>query len=244
MATASLAAGPHTLAASLTADPNYSSATAASTLTVSPTSLALAVAPISIPYGTASTALTARITYPGIVPPSGALLFSLDSGSPLPATCTGTTSPLSCTATVATASLAAGPHTLAASLAADPNYSSATAASALTVSPTSLALVVAPVSIPYGTASTALTAHITYPGTVAPSGALVFILDGGTPLPATCTGTTSPQSCTATVATASLAAGAHTLAASLAADPNYRQRHCGLRPDCQSHWPGSGGEPG
>ena len=235
MATTSLAAGPHTLAASLAADPNYSSATAAATLTVSPTGLSLAVSPVSILYGTASTALTAHITYPGSLAPSGALTVSLDGGSPVPAACTGTTSPLSCTATVATTSLAAGRHTLAASLAADPNYSSATAASTLTVSPTSLALAVAPVSIPYGTASTALTARITYPGMVPPSGALLFSLDSGSPAPRHlhwhhfsfelhCHGGHGQPRCR------SPHPGRQPYRRS-----QLQQRHCGLHPDCQSH---------
>lgn len=219
--TGALIAGNHLLTASLASDKNYNSVTASSTLVVTQQSLVLSVSPVSIPYGVASTTLVARISFNGSVVPTGSLSFSVDGGVPMAATCTGSTTTQDCTATANTATLAAGNHTLVASFAGDVNYSAATAGAAFSVSPQSLTISAVPTSVPYGTSSATLSARVTYIGSMAPRGAVVFTVDAGAPISATCTGSSSPVVCTASANTQSMPAGSHSLGATIASDVNY-----------------------
>ncbi len=61
--------------------------------------------------------------------------FTIDGGSAVPATCTGTSSPLTCTASYATGTLSATTHTITATLAADTDFATASGSAALTVTP-------------------------------------------------------------------------------------------------------------
>ncbi|WP_158615358.1 MBG domain-containing protein [Acidipila sp. EB88] len=80
---------------------------------------------------------------------------------------------------------------------------------------------VANATITYGTASTPLTASISFTGTAAPSGAATFMIDSGIAVPAMCTATASSETCTGNYDTSTLAVGTHAITASLAADLNY-----------------------
>ena len=93
------------------------------------------VAPATISYSTSSTTLSATVTYLGATVPSGAVSFTIDSGSPVPATCAGSSSPLTCTASYSTGTLSATTHTITATLTADVDYSIASGSATLTVTP-------------------------------------------------------------------------------------------------------------
>ena len=181
----------------------------------------LAVTPMAMSYGTASLSLTTQVAYTGAIAPTGALNFTVDGGIALPAICAGSTSPLSCTAIAATATLAAGNHLVTANVAADTIYSAASTSALLTVTAQSPTVTVTAVSIPYGTASTPLTARVSYTGQAAPTGSFSFTLDSGPAIGATCTGANSLLTCTTTVNTTTLTTGIHVVTASLAADANY-----------------------
>jgi streptogramin lyase len=219
--TSSLAAGSHTITAALAADINYNLASNTGTLTVNKATPTVTVTPAAIAYGTASTTLTAKIAYAGTAAPSGAVSFTVDSGTAVTATCTGTSSPRTCTATYTTSSLTGGSRTVTASILTDTNYLAAKNTGTLTVNKATPTVTVSAASITFGTASATLTAKIAYTGPAAPSGAVSFVVDSGTAVTATCAGTSSPRTCTATYTTSSLAGGSHTITASILTDTNY-----------------------
>ena len=218
---ASLAAGTHTIAATLTASTNYAAATAAGSLTVGGVTPTVNVTPGAISYGTGTATLQAHVTYPGQVAPNGTFSFTLDGGSALPAICTGPSSPLTCTTLISTTSLSAGTHTVAATLTASTDNPAASGSSILTVNVVTPVLAVKPATISYGTSDTVIQAQVSFTGPSAPSGTLTFTLDGGTALPASCTGANSPLTCTAVLPSATLSAGTHSIAAALAGNVNY-----------------------
>jgi sugar lactone lactonase YvrE len=76
-------------------------------------------------------------------------------------------------------------------------------------------------TITYGTTPTTLSAQLSYTYTQAPTGAVTFQVASGTIVTAACTGTASPLSCSASYPTGTLAAGNHTITASVATDANY-----------------------
>ncbi len=76
-------------------------------------------------------------------------------------------------------------------------------------------------SVVYGAASAMLTATVTYAGTVPPSGAFAFAVDGGSKVSAVCGGAATPLTCTATYPTGALSVGTHTILATIAADQYY-----------------------
>jgi hypothetical protein len=98
----------------------------------------ITVAPATIDYATASTPLSATVAYTGSIAPNGAVTFTIDSGSAVTASCSGTASPLSCTAMYPTATLSATTHTITATLAATPGFLTASGSSTLTVKPIAL----------------------------------------------------------------------------------------------------------
>jgi sugar lactone lactonase YvrE len=86
--------------------------------------LTLAAVP-TVTFPNVST-LSVSLAWTGSGPvPTGAVTFSVDSGSALTARCTGTTSPITCTYS---GSFSAGPHALNASYEGDTNYASASVA--------------------------------------------------------------------------------------------------------------------
>ena len=218
--TGTLATGSHTITATVASDANYSASSQTGTLTVTAASPVLVVSPISIRYGTASTTLRAYVEYAGAKAPTGAVTFQVDSGSSLTPSCTAAL-PMVCTASYGTGTLTAGSHTITVSVASDSNYSAASLTGALTVTAASPVLVVSPISIRYGTASTPLRVSVQYAGALSPSGAVSFAVDSGSPLIASCTGTASPLTCTASYGTGTLATGSHTIMATVASDANY-----------------------
>jgi sugar lactone lactonase YvrE len=76
-------------------------------------------------------------------------------------------------------------------------------------------------TISYGTVSATLSATLAFSGSITPTGALTFQVDGGAAVAAVCIGSTSPETCIATYPTATLTATTHSIAATLATDVNY-----------------------
>ena len=223
VASATMAAGIHTLTAIMNGDRIYNAATGNASLTVSPQPTStVTVTPASIPSGTPAVNLAAQVSFSGSAMPHGTLSFTVDGSGSTEAICSGTSSPLSCTASFSSAGLSAGTHTLTATLAADSIYRAATGNTVLSIllQPTST-VSVTPASIVSGTALVPLTARVSFSGPAAPTGALNFLIDGVDPIRAACTGTISPLSCTASLASAGLGAGTHILSATLSGDDIY-----------------------
>ena len=101
--------------------------------TATPATATVTVQPATIVYGSTSTTLTASISFAGTIAPIGAVTFTVDSGTTVTASCTGSSSLLTCAASYATGSLVAGTHTITVSMVADTNYSAASNTAALTV---------------------------------------------------------------------------------------------------------------
>ena len=118
-------------------------------------------------YGTTTTTLTATVGYTGSTAPTGAISFTVGSGSAVTGSCTGSSSPLTCTADYPTSTLkvSGSPYTIAASLASDTNFKAASGNGTLTVTQaTPVISWPTPAAITYGTAlsSTQLDATATY----------------------------------------------------------------------------------
>ena len=128
--------------------------------TATPATATVTVQPATIVYGSTSTTLTASISYAGTIAPTGAVTFTVDSGTAVTASCTGSSSPLTCTASYATGSLGAGTHTITVSMAADTNYSAASDTAALTVTGATLTLTANNATRPYGAANPAFTGSV------------------------------------------------------------------------------------
>jgi hypothetical protein len=131
--TGTLAAGSYTItAAYLSTNENYMSGSGTTALTINPQTPAVTVSPAS---GATTANFSAHIAYTGTgFAPSGGLTFTVDSGAPVTATCTGSTSPLTCTFTgYNTSALTVGSHTLTATSIADGNYTSANGSNTLTI---------------------------------------------------------------------------------------------------------------
>jgi hypothetical protein len=96
------------------------------------------VSAATIAQETTSANFSATVAYTGTgVAPTGGLTFQVDSGTPVTATCTGSSSPLTCsyTGSYNASALTLGSHTLTATSLADNNYNSATGSNTLTVLP-------------------------------------------------------------------------------------------------------------
>ena len=121
----------------LTTNENYASGSGTTGLTVNKQTPTVAVSAVTIGFGTATANFTATISYVGSgAAPTGGLTFSVDSGTAVTATCTGSSSPLTCTYTnYNTSTLSAGTHTLTATSVADGNYATASASNTLKVLP-------------------------------------------------------------------------------------------------------------
>ena len=226
-----LGANPVTVAQA--GDANYTGSTGTGTVTISMAtvspvgSTSAGVQNVTVTQGTASTLLTATLSYSGPVAPTGAVTFTVSNGSPVTATCTSG-SPEIFTASYPTSALALGTYTITANEAADANYVAGSATGTLTVASGTVSPLLDTISnvsnvlIPAGTASTTLSASIIFNGP-APTGGLTFNLPGGTPVTATCTTDSSPITCTATYPTSSIAVGTYVITATEAADNTYPQ---------------------
>jgi hypothetical protein len=117
------------------------------------------VAPATITYGTATVSLSATVAFAGTTAPTGAVTFTIDSGTAVPATCTGTTSPLSCTASYASNTLGVPTHGITASIAASPGFLTASGTNTLTVTPAGLGVTIIgnPAKVYDGTTNATLT---------------------------------------------------------------------------------------
>jgi hypothetical protein len=221
------ASGPQTLSVTFTPDASgtYASATQIVGLQVNPATPSILIfAPGSITYGTPSIGLSASLSYPGPAAPTGAVTFLIDSTISVPATCTSSGS---CTATYNSTALSAGPHNLSASIAADTNYAAATSSTVQLYVSQATPSLTPPVAsaITYGTGSVLFHNSISYSGSVAPTGNLFISIDGGPLVPGTCqpavAGTLNCITQFFSPAYTLLAAGSHSVVASIVAQDNY-----------------------
>jgi trimeric autotransporter adhesin len=135
---ATLAAGSYTITGGyLSTNENYATGSGTTTLTVNKQTPTVTVTALTISFGTATSNFSATVSYVGSgVAPTGGLTFKVDTGTPVVATCTGTSSPLTCTySNYSTSTLSIGTHTLTATTIADGNYAAATGSNNLIVLP-------------------------------------------------------------------------------------------------------------
>jgi CSLREA domain-containing protein len=192
--------------------------------TVSMATATVTVAAVNQAYGSATTSLSATVTYAAGVRPAGMFTFMVGTGTAVTATCAqnaGSTTTETCSASYGTATLAAGQYTITGKLAADTNYIASSATNTLTITQATATVNVSPVTISFGTTSATLSATVVYGSGSAPTGAFTFRVDSSVTVTAMCSGSASPETCTATYSTAALTAGMHTITATLAADVNY-----------------------
>jgi hypothetical protein len=150
--------------------------------TATPAMATVTVQPATIVYGSTSTTLTASISYAGTIAPSGAVTFSVDSGTAVRASCTGSSSSLTCAASYATGSLGAGTHTITVSMMADTNYSAASGTAALTVTQAASVTTLSVSAVTVNPSqSVTLTATVASTTTGTPTGSVTFY-DNGTSL--------------------------------------------------------------
>ncbi len=190
--TPALTVGTHTFKAVYSGDSDFAPSTSATTsISVTAATPTVTVSPVTVTYGTAVATLTASIAFTGPSAPTGAVTFTVDSGSSLAATCAGTTTPITCTASASLASLNAGTHTIAATVATDINYTAAsgTGTGTLTITPATPAITFTVPDHHYGdapftaAASSNSSGSITYSvlsGPAAVSGSTVTLTGSGT----------------------------------------------------------------
>lgn len=210
--TSSLTPGTYSITAVYSGDTsNNPSTSSVLSQVINPQAPTVTVGNVSISYGTASAILTALVSYTGSgVAPPGALTFSVNGGSPVAATCTGTSSPLTCTANYPTSSLAAGTYAIVATEASSANYSAAAGSSMLTVNAeNTTTTVVSSVNPSQYMQSVTFTATVSLvAGTALPTGTVQFSIDGtNVSTPVTLSGGT------ASFTIATLAVGLHTVTA-------------------------------
>ncbi len=220
---ASLGTGVYPITATIAADATYAAASSSvsSTLTITAALPSIAVTPLSVSYGTPSASLQAVVTYSGSTAPTGNVIFTVNNTS-FNATCTVAASMRTCTAAdSAVNALSPGTYPITVGEQADGNYLQASGSGSLTVASSAATVAVYPQSIVAGTASTVLTAAISYTAAVAPSGAVTFTVNNAS-LNASCTAAASVRTCTATdPSTGTLAAGNYPITVREAADANY-----------------------
>jgi hypothetical protein len=107
----------------------------------------LSAAPISVAFGTPLAQLTATLTYTGTIALGSAVFFSVDGGTMVVSTCTGSGSrPETCSATYAVGTLGSRTHAILVTEAADASYAAASTSGTLTVQPASGTVVITAVS--------------------------------------------------------------------------------------------------
>ena len=218
--TAALTVNSYTITGSLTADTSYAAASMTGTLAVTQATPLLAVTNVTTSFSNSNATLTATLAYPGALPPTGVVTFSV-GGTAITAACAGTASPLTCTGTLPLAGAALGVNTINVNVAADTNYMAATATGTLNLTAATATVTVASATAVYGTVNTTLTASVAYTGSTAPTGAFSFTVGSGPAVVASCTGTVSPLSCTVAYPTSALAVNSYTITGSLAGDTRF-----------------------
>ncbi|MBL8299593.1 MAG: Ig-like domain repeat protein [Rhodanobacteraceae bacterium] len=158
---------------------------------------------------------TVSAVSPGAGIPTGMVQFFLD-GAAAP---TASVALAGGSATYSSAALALGPHTMAVNYVGDDNFAASTAtlaaAQVVNGAPSTTTLSSSLNPSRYGQAVT-FTAAVTAPSSPQlPGGSVNFVIDGGTPQPATLDGNAR-----ATFTTSNLAAGTHTVVANYAGDAN------------------------
>jgi hypothetical protein len=183
----------------------------------------------SVSVNAASVTLQASISTAG-VPSSGAVAFSVNGGSAIAATCTGSNSPILCAATYNPSGLTAGSYSIVATIAADINYASTSGNATLTITqgmPT-LSLSSSGSTSKVNDVVT-FTASVSPASGITPTGKVSFgtTLNGTTSAIPGCTSVslvrvTGPRpSLKATCTTNALMAGSNSITASLASDSNF-----------------------
>jgi hypothetical protein len=125
------------------------------------------VAPATAPYQTATTLLTATVSYQGSTAPTGSVTFTVTSegnSAIVVASCSGATSPLTCSASYPTGSFPVTTETVVATLAADTNFTSATGTGVLGITPIAPVITFAIPSHTYGDGVVTLNATSTSNG--------------------------------------------------------------------------------
>jgi hypothetical protein len=211
-----LSVGNHNVSATIGSDSNYSAVTSSTVvLAVSTQAPTLTVPMASTAYGTANTTLTAQLAYAGSgAAPTGPVSFSVNGGTAVAGSCSGTGSPLTCTVSYPTAALAGGSYTITASYAASGNYSAASATGTLSVSAAPSALAMS-VSQPTS-GGVVLTVAIAGPSANYSSGSVTFY-DGASIV---CSAV-ALSNAGATCATPTLSTGTHSFTATYSGDANY-----------------------
>jgi sugar lactone lactonase YvrE len=217
----SLVPGPYSIHVTEVADSSYNATSGTGTLTVTQATPTVTVTSQSIPYGTATTTLSAQVAFTGASAPMGGVNIQVGAAAAVPATCSGSSSPLLCRASYNTSALSAGVQSITATEVGDIDYNPTSGTGTLTVTQLTQTVTVPSQSVPYGTATATITARVAYTGSTAPTGALSITVDSGTNVAALCAGASSPLTCTASYATAALGTGVHTITASQAASTDY-----------------------
>ena len=141
--------------------------------------------------------------------------------------CTAANQTLTCVVNLPTANEPIGSNAVTVAQAADANYSGSTGSGTVAIAMSTVSPVgstsggVQNVTINQGTASTLLTATLSFSGATAPTGAVTFTVAGGAPVTASCTVGATQEICTAMYPTASLQIGTYTITSTEAADANY-----------------------
>ncbi|MGA8938633.1 MAG: protease pro-enzyme activation domain-containing protein [Acidobacteriaceae bacterium] len=162
---------------------NYNSATGTIGLTVNKQTPTLTVSSAATPAGNLTGTLTGTLAFTGTgLAPTGGVNFTVNGGSVVNGTCTGTTSPITCTASYPISTLATGTYTISATYPGDTNYNAVgpkTATLTLTSNPSTVSF---SVSSPQHTMAPTITLSAASNNK---SGALTYSVVSG---PATVTG--------------------------------------------------------
>lgn len=216
-------AGTFTLEAVYSGDSNYAASTAAPiTLTIAKVSTTTTVTPATTtPTVGDSLQVSASVSNSGAntTGPTGSVTFTLDGAN---VATTGLSGGSPSTATTSFTVPSAGSHVLAATYPGDTNFASSVSNSVtLNVGKSTPTILLTPGSVsPSAGSSLQLTAQISAAnGAVAPTGTVVFTLDGAPAGTAVLNGGGSQGTATLTITTPSV--GAHTLQASYSGDGNY-----------------------
>ena len=230
-----LSVGSHTVTASYQGSTANAAARGSLTFTIaqSTTAITLSAPPLTVSWGQAY--LSANITRSGNAANAGTYPMAGQVNFTLTNTATNAVSTVSVAPTYDPAgyyryvgsvripeSVTPGTYTVSASYSGDTNYgaSSSSVTRNMTITKAMPALTVADTSVIKGSSTVAITALLSYPVSIAPTGSPTITV-GGTTLNATCTGTGSPRTCTAMFSTASLTGGQTTITANYAGDANY-----------------------
>ncbi|MFG2194198.1 Ig-like domain repeat protein [Streptomyces sp. NPDC048639] len=207
--------GNYTVTASYAGDADFTASSDTDTHTVGQASTTTTVASSPDPsvFGqTVTLTATVNPVAPGAGTPTGNVTFVIDGGAPITVALVGNT------ATTSVSSLSVGSHSVSATYLGDTEFSGSTGSDTHTVGQASTTTTVASSPNPslFGEPVTiTATVNPVAPGAGTPTGNVNFVIDGGSPQPATLVGNT------ATITDASLSVGSHTITATYVGDTNF-----------------------